>query len=201
MSRHSTVGGPSGAGWKSIECLGTQDECFRHAAATCPEGYELASSGGASDVSGGRDSVSSTYHGHMLIKCTRNDTSPWKKIEGSGYAFMVPNSWITMEVEGTTVFRPSDSLSFQVAMDITKTIKTLPAYVADEYIGYAVEQTDVDGRAAILASRRDETNGVRVATMTVKERGNIYALTCASTPMDVLSPTCRRVLFSLRVDD
>jgi hypothetical protein len=137
----------------------------------------------------------------MLVKCNRNDTAPWKKIEGPGYAFKVPGSWIITDVDGASVYRPSDSLSFQVAIDVTKTMQTLPAHMAAEFPGYTVEETDVDGRAGVLATKRDENNGVRIATIAIKERGNVYALTCASAPLDMLTPTCRRVLFSLRIDE
>jgi hypothetical protein len=74
-----------------------------------------------------------------------------RKIEDDR-AFMIPSPWISTDVDGTSVFRPADSNSFQVAMDVTKTTKTLSTHVAEEFADYTVERTDIDGIPISLAS-------------------------------------------------
>lgn len=53
---------------------------------------------------------------------------------------------------------------------------------------------------ALLGARVDELNGLRISTVAALEGGRVFGRTCASAPPEVLSPTCRRVLGSLRVD-
>lgn len=197
------VGGPSGGGWKSVECNGTHQGCIDAAARVCPSGYELATSGGATEVTGssynGTGGVSSKYTGHMLVKCTEGETVT-RKVVADDCSFVVPMSWGDDDVDGTTVFHPAGSYDTQVAIDVTAWKGSLQSYADKNFVGYKVEASEIDGHEALIAVKRDDLNSMRITSVAILDRGNVYELTCASKSLDELSASCRRVLRSLHIE-
>ena len=196
------MGGPSGAGWKSVECSGTHQSCIDAAARACPGGYELATSGGSTEVTGssykGTGGVSGKYTGHMLVKCTDAETMT-RKVLAEDCSFNVPASWSEDEVDGTTVFHPAGSYDTQVAVDVTAWQGSLDSYATKHFAGYNLEKSSVDEQVALIAVKRDELNSMRITTVATLDTGKVYELTCASKSLDELSETCRRVLRSLHI--
>ncbi|MBI2395050.1 MAG: hypothetical protein HYV09_36100 [Deltaproteobacteria bacterium] len=188
---------PSGAGWRSIECPGSHQACIDKAAAICPNGYEIGTSGGATEVSGANGTVGSKYTGHMLVKC--DDPVIYKNVRVAGCKFQIPTTWDEGQVDGSTVYHPHLSWSTQVFLEVNAHVGTLEAWAAKELADQKIEKTTLEDHPALLATRIDELNGLRISTVAALEGGRVYALTCASAPPEALSPACRRVLGSLRV--
>ncbi len=186
-----------------MECTGTHQSCIDAAARVCPGGYELATSGGATEVTGssykGTGGVTSKYTGHMLVKCTESETAT-RKVVADNCAFTVPMSWSEDDVDGTTVFHPRGSYDTQVAVDVTAWKGSLEGYATKNFAGYNLEKTDLDDHDAVVAVKRDELNLMRVTTVAFLDNGKVYELTCASKQLDELSNTCRRVLRSLHIE-
>lgn len=203
-SSSRSVSGPGGAGYRSIECAGSQQECFEKAARVCPNGYELATSGGASDtsggVSGGYGSVSSVYKGHMLIRC---NTGPvvYRRVHSRGCAFKVPRDWVMDPVDGSDIYHPSHSYDFQVAADSSTFNGSLHDWAAKNFAGYKLEDTELEAGSAVLLTKADELNSLRMSTVLFGAKGRVYEVSCASRLTDSLSPVCATVLRSASIDD
>jgi len=204
---HSTVrsaGGPGGAGYRSIECTGSHQQCIDKAASICPNGYELATSGGATTVSGGTaggtGGLGSKYTGHMLVRCNSGPII-WRKVRSGGCAFEVPRDWDETTVDGSTVFHPHSSYDEQVAADSTPFTGTLEAYAAKHFKGAKLEDTEVPAGPALFVNKADELNDLRETTVLVLKAGKIYELLCASKLTETISPTCGHVLRSLQIAD
>jgi len=66
------VNGPDGEpGWYSISCRRDESNCIEEAGNVCPNGYVTADAGGHEGfyVNAQAGLATSTYRGHMLIKC------------------------------------------------------------------------------------------------------------------------------------
>jgi hypothetical protein len=190
------VSGPTGAGWTSIECPGSHQSCIDKAAALCPDGYDLGTSGGATETNG-PNGPGGKYTGHMLIKCN-GGPARYRNVHASGCKFQIPNTWAEDEIEGSIVYHPRGSFSTQVGLEVMPHTGTLQSYAMTHHADCKVDATALGDRSAVLATRVDELNGLRITTVVMLDKEKAYALTCAASPPESLSETCRRVLASLR---
>lgn len=128
------------------------------------------------------------------------NAKPWV-VRGDGYRIILPGRFRADTKESRKMYHPEGHYGTVVFLDIEQYAGTPAEFASERYSERTVKKVDLNGEQGVVATAVGPLLGrkMRVATAVVSHDGQIFALTCADSDLDVTSDVCKAVFRSLLV--